>query len=471
MKRTFISFVLILFVAHFLPLQSGIWKDIGRPELYYQEIQNIACFDDTTCLVVSSHYKNAACVVHKTIDGGNTWKLVFADTSGPYRKWGITHFSPNLSYLRGDPISKAGGPDFPWTLGQIQRSTDAGETWEEIEKVPYDSLYSYVMSNDSAGYKYMTYRPDLNIEQAFKYYKVKYTTDGWKTWKWLELPDKYKYENSGFYLGETKIINSDFAIMEFEAYEDTSLASPSKRVWVHAEDSMKNWTEYQGPDSVYMYFILDERHIWATSYKSNSAIYFSGDTARTWKIIYERENVEDHGQLYQVTFTDANNGIAIGNYYTVHRTIDGGRTWTNDTLDGYAGRNGKEFFGFWDVQFPSQNSAFAILTVPLNHIARYSPNYTINDVETILKRSDLVVYPNPLKRGESLHLLLNSEYSGEVEVYISNLLGHKLFNGRYIATEALGKTLELPLDLSGGLYILSIKYGIQREVLKIIVFE
>ena len=40
---------------------------------------------------------------------------------------------------------------------------------------------------------------------------------------------------------------------------------------------------------------------------------------------------EQHPDLYGVSFTDANNGTAVGDYGTILRTTNGGTTWTSQS--------------------------------------------------------------------------------------------------------------------------------------------
>ncbi|MFH0757538.1 MAG: YCF48-related protein [Bacteroidota bacterium] len=262
--------------------------------------------------------------VHKTSDGGAVWTEISNSGNG-------LPFSSEYGdiFFINDTIGWVSC--FLPNIGHIARTLDGGETW------------SVVFSGPSAfGFHFI----DINTGWCINQYGVQMTTDGGYTWQQFPLNCKSLFitGNTGYASGRGGIIAKqklhdnlwtrlDKNILDNEKINDIFFNDPE--LGFIAADSGKILRTANGGKSWELKRIsdteLDNLYFTdaATGWLSDrSAIYHTADSGNTWIKSFDRSYLKD------IFFLNADTGWAVGWYYGMIFTPDGGITWSDKGFDG-----------------------------------------------------------------------------------------------------------------------------------------
>jgi hypothetical protein len=148
-----------------------------------------------------------------------------------------------------------------------------------------------------------------------------------------------------------------------------------------------------------------------------SIIYYSSDNGETWNIKF-KQNYGFNWGLSKIAFFDENNGIAVGAYGLIFRTIDAGESWTRELFD-------TPYFHLHQLGSPISNILMmdkhnALLTYPPNKIfMAYSETHVASSIQ-----NQSYIFPNPSSNSINIS---DIEYIGQYQIY--NSIGQSVDSG------------------------------------------
>jgi photosystem II stability/assembly factor-like uncharacterized protein len=236
-------------------------------------------------------------VVVRTTDGGTNWLLINA----PFG------FSAKSIYGIGNKVWVVGGG------GAILYSSDFGDTWQLISKIPISSLYSFSFFNGSSA-----------VTGGYNGLFI-LTTDGGINWT-----AKYAAANN---------VCPNIQDIQF-LDNNIGYAARNNRMVSKTTDGGDTWTAVLRDTFItsmtnYGVSFLDENYGFVVGKIATdlAAIYITTDGGVNW-------TEQDGGfisHLNDVTVHDQNNIAIIGNDLVAAYSTDGGGTWNNSTLNGVPG--------------------------------------------------------------------------------------------------------------------------------------
>ncbi|MCB0639891.1 MAG: T9SS type A sorting domain-containing protein [Lewinella sp.] len=330
-----------------------------------------------------------------TADGGNTWTDLSNLYGGP-------------SFIR---TGFARGPNEWWVAasGNIERTTDAGQTWETLRSGGGVSTYSLAPTPNRI------YAADNNG-------KVYRTLDEGANWDELSTP----IEPTGF---NTLFFASDL----------TGYAGAPNGILLKTTDGGDSWTELSIPSNgtpAGLYF-LNEQEGWFSITGVTDNIWHTTDGGASWEAL----DLGTSSSWSSVHFFDQQHGFLAGGFSTAGRVLetqDGGQTWT----DVYS-----NLVQFFDLATIAAGETRSVWVAGFGGLIAHT-----NALSTRLSRepdaTPLAVFPNPAR--DLLHLTTPEPLSAEAELSLWNAFGQLVFHRKGAAA---------PLDLTelpAGTYYLTL---------------
>lgn len=327
MFRSFVlSLALMVFACN--SIFSAGWKLAyqypGQETCFFVGIK---CGDSNNCYTAAI-LGNLFRLILKSEDGGNTWSESFKH---------IIDFSkpPYVIYPEFYDLESPSKDlcIIACDTGKIFRTSDGGKSWEWIQLPTKKPLRDINMLDSLNGL-------------AITYNELFRTTDGGINWERLEnvpLPSKgfrdLGYRNVAMLSKDSYLIRVDTASVTKDHYILKTL------------DGGASWETYQFPVMSMEFFLLlpskwyfvDSLHGWAVGAKvyyqweNYLRIAHTNDGGKSWEIqhdrVYSYDEFHFNDGLQDVIFVDRNNGIAVGYGYTILRTTDGGQDWFPEFVD------------------------------------------------------------------------------------------------------------------------------------------
>lgn len=225
----------------------------------------------------------------KTKDGGKSWHRIPLETKEAL--FSIQFVSDNIGYIAG-------------LMNNIYKTVDGGLTWTRLENdLPY--YYSYLdmcWLDENRGW--------LGGESQVL---IK-TTDGGKTWEQLQSAIQGSFQSVFFVNDTLGWLAGGSAIYKTVDGGSTLELSYQWYDW----DSFPEWNS--------LYF-LNENHGWAAGglIFEEGQILVTEDGGTTW----EHQECHSPYMLSTIKFSDENNGFAVGDFGTILKTNNGGKSWDN----------------------------------------------------------------------------------------------------------------------------------------------
>lgn len=210
----------------------------------------------------------------RSADGGASW------TDLPRKQNGV-----GIAF-GGDSLVLIGG-----FIGRIQRSTDGGKTWKEIQTAD-DGLIRGIALDGQRG---------VAIGRS-----ILLTTDGGASWRRVKVP-KVSYSDIAM-RGQTIVVISGAGLV------------------VRSEDAGETWTEQWLPMNALLIaaaFASDRVVVIATS---DGSLLRSTDVGRSWSTIERAAPARLRG----IAFASDGEGLAVGNWGEAIRSSDAGATWRRE---------------------------------------------------------------------------------------------------------------------------------------------
>ncbi|MBM2814809.1 MAG: hypothetical protein HW421_1571 [Ignavibacteria bacterium] len=347
LKFIFCMFLFFCFSSE-LNSNSNEWQEFKYNDIFKKtngsnEFVEIKCCDSLNCMVFIQYNGTCGNRIMSTTDGGLNWKDVYFDTCKPTGNQNDYFPFPilSISYPSKDLFIATGDSGF------VLRTTDMGKTWSHYNFDKYRGIYYLRMINENYGFGWGGVYQLKN-----EYYK---TTDGGKKWTIMNSNEHF----NGKYVDELQAINDSLFYALYWETEDKSM----RLLRVHG-----NWETW---DTTYLYnayrihymsfinekvgWIGGELPIGASTYKK--WVKKTTDGGYTWTTQLDSNMYA--GPLFDLKFFDENYGFAASGWWTMVRTVNGGKTWeaerlTTDTNELH------NFYIFTSLQVPSATNAYCI---------------------------------------------------------------------------------------------------------------
>jgi len=192
--------------------------------------------------------------------------------------------------------------------GTIMRTSDGGNSWQQLKRPTEADLVSVTFVNDKVGYMGGSKAGfDRSINRMIYGVVILRTTDGGQSWRICYEDDRSEY------------VGRILALSESDAFVIVD------RPLITA-DGGKTWqpVEANRADLGSIAFTSDGTG-YAVSRSGN--FYRSLDKGKTWRSLNVPQSLLQR-QWWSIDFADANRGLAVGNGGAIALTDDGGKTWS-----------------------------------------------------------------------------------------------------------------------------------------------
>lgn len=426
--------------------QDGRWRVVDslepQPGNFYTVRQIIAPTPDRV-MIVADGASGDTSIIRRTIDGGQTWQTVWADTTeltgiptrpvdDALKVRNIVAPTANLVIAVGDSGTLWRSTDFgdSWTLtkvgdpnkgivqlamadstygliyrkNQFWRSENGGESWDPMETnlqefEGIDPVLMHMYSRDSWLMVFTGFQAEVDI--------IASTADGGQTWEKTAIPrfssDLLMRGNRGWIVGSGPVIEGEVR---------------------------------------------------------NDRIRVTTDSGKTWTTVLD-ELVQPHFGLTYVSFANETVGFAVGRSWKVLRSTDGGYTWKAEL----SGIPDEDIFGIGDIAYPSPDVAY--VTARKGRVFRWSPNTDAVEEDVHDSQHHLVVRVIEQPTIESLAFAIELPTSGEMQILVVDLLGRLVHSKTYTNVHAGERqfVLDSP-QLTSGTYVLQVRSGEQVGAVK-----
>ncbi len=285
--------------------------------------------------------------IWESLDGGESWRQMIKDKinvagSGSLavdpKNPKIMYYpvNPDLPTFKETPIKESLNKK-----GSVYKTTDGGETWEELEMPMLPSLQAIVIAidpNDSNHIIFLTQSHDHiygenSITEIFlhKQHAVLESFDGGKTWGILgdDLPDPYR----ALFDGDVSQSNFKHIIVRPFLFGPEFPPETTQQKSFYSIDGGKTfaqtstfiWTGRYNPHD------KEGNHLFGYS-PWQGWVVESKDAGKTWQSIGSPPEVSSYKVKIENFVWDPNDSNAVymnGDYGNIWHSTDGGKTWNN----------------------------------------------------------------------------------------------------------------------------------------------
>ncbi len=162
------------------------WKDVSIPQAEINDFRSIHAWDEKGAIVFGVAGPDFA---YKTLDGGNTWNVVYSDTTG-----GL--FFNSVKF--GDKQNGLAVSDPEDSTFFVLKTNDGGNTWQRVKNLP---AVANGEANFAASNTCIEYLPSGNvwIASGGKAARVFYSDDFGQTWEVAKTPMVRGLSTSGIF--------------------------------------------------------------------------------------------------------------------------------------------------------------------------------------------------------------------------------------------------------------------------------
>lgn len=310
----------------------------------------------------------------RTTDGGQTW-IDASPPSVPNRTWHHTQFFLDSTHAWVAEASRTAAACVSQVT--IFRTSDGGKTWQQAGAVPVknpkpsDDIFNVYGSQDWMGFVdpqhgwLLVVSPQFSPSAMITASTLYMTEDGGSHWRLIAtnpgmsaLSAVATCHPNTFSIGGIRFTSATTGWM--------LVACPAQTV-LTTQDSGATWRAQQLPDcvcQVYQPIFIDSTHAAITG--SNSAVMLAtADGGASWV-----QHQLPAAALRFFSFTDPNNGWLVAveqlpkSYDTaVHRTTDGGKSWSLLGKPGFATSTSTKnaYYPISSLQFVDANVGFVAL--------------------------------------------------------------------------------------------------------------
>jgi hypothetical protein len=446
MKMTlFITILIFVFNLNLLSIYENYEIEIFNniPSNVLTKLMNISCIDENNCISLRTDNNGTGLMLEKTTDGGNSWTLIYADTSFKssdsiyYPKYyGVEckYFSDGTIVILTD-------------YGKIIRSEDYGETFTEYPQIKNYFFSSFVMFDSLNAITTSTEWNDLPDAE----YQILKSTDGCISWSNFNVPDTI-VELWDFYELSLQKDGSVFVYIHAKyGFESDS----TKNYFYHTDFEGNFWKYLEVPKFVNKIYMFDEIEGYATgkiqipgSLNDTAISSKTYDGGQTWVI---KSKTTWPYELFSSQLVHNDNNIFIsGSGFGFLKSTDKGESWFEPNLQ------------------IIDKSIF--LTPLLTTVQAYFDSnilYFFTHIRPqVLKATKVIssvsspsvkpkkIYPNPVSYGSDFIAEYEIATSGHLNMYLSDLSGREVcpLYSDFAESGSYSTSLRLPENISSGSY-------------------
>lgn len=255
---------------------------------FNHKLFDLKFIDENIIIAIGEDISSGSSLIFRTTDGGNEWGITY---SSNITLRSISFPSPEIGYCSG-------------TEGNIFKSIDAGESWQEYNSgINYD-LRSVYFINDLVGFAVGGNTINSVIIK---------TDDGGLSWDEIISPAENVLESVHFFNQNIGyVVGWNGEILKTE----------------NGGDSWEIQNSTSSTNNVEVIFTDENSGFIVGGLFNHSFVQKTGNGGATWEDI-SPENV---GALSSINFPSSNTGYAVGNYGTIYKTISGGMTSTSSNV-------------------------------------------------------------------------------------------------------------------------------------------
>ncbi len=412
--------IIINFILFLGPITSfGQWEVKHLSNDF--SIDKIRFWDDSLGLALGS------IVVLKTEDLGESWRRIETDLDIDFVDFQF--ISKDTVYAISSHVFDGNSGDATFII-----STDAGENWEAISRIPDKQFLSLHFLNSKVGFV-------SGFDGIWK------TEDNGNSWNMIfSVPDQ------GFKFGEIsqiQFLNDSVGFASLHALDDNSTPSRLVSLLLKTEDGGAEWNQVIEFEDISRFDFHNDSIGFLSGY---SKIFRTDDGGVSWNLVYEMATT---GQIYDIQFLSDEKIVMAGHpgaffegtSFTFLKTTDGGETFSGlDTIGiplrtVYFLNDSVGFVAGWNGLIMKTSTCGGEI------VGNYPwPQSSTND---IFDKFEIEVFPNPI--NEHINVRFFDTNQKNLRFKIVSIFGSTIQSGKLEDSK-----IEIN-DLSSGFYFLYIQ--------------
>ncbi len=402
----------------------------------------ISCIDENNCIFLRTDNNGSGLMVEKTIDGGISWELIYADTS--FKSSDSVYYP---QYVGEDCKYYNNGTIIIVTsMGKIIRSEDFGISFTEFPQIDNYFHNSFIMLDSDKALTTSinsTYYPDSK-------YQILKSTDGCKVWEDFPVPDSI----TQLWHFATLMLQKDNSVI-IRCTAKYGLESDStKNYFYHTDFDGSFWNFLEVPKYVDYIYFFDEYEAFAKGviyipggYNDTAVTSKSYDGGMSWEI---KSKTHWPNELFssQLVHNDTNIFIS-GSWFGFFKSTDKGESWYQPEL---------KLEDVIDIKVPA-TSIQSYFDIGIVYFYTIMPPQVLKGTKVISSVSSPSVkpkriYPNPVTNGTDFIAEYEIATSGHLKMYLSDLSGREvcpLYND-FAESGSYTTSFRLPENISSGSY-------------------
>jgi|GEM_PF-1440368 len=445
MKNFIIFFVFILSLiskGYSEWQKANLDKSPVDPTNFSMNFTGIDCIDSLNCIAIAndaSYYR----VIYKSTDAGKNWHLSYNKDYGKKKDYPLFR---SLSCL---------------TNNRCIIGADSGVIFL------YDNNGNFTRYNTPINSNPIKHPNFINISHINMYdttfglattnFFMIYTKDGGENWELIKKPDS----SCGI---RCSAILSPNNFVIYGTCKNPNENCPYNRTIFISNDTGNSWTAYNfenidgkqdSAGGIIKFCFIDSLNGWAIGGvptglgdTDTKKIAHTSDGGKSWILQYDSIAIPRF-TLWDVSFHDVNNGIAVGRFGSVLLTNDGGLNWSNDSVDIIQST-------YPPMLYTSYRNIDKPIIVDFGGRIFYEDGI-VSVKEYQKKEYSIEIFPNPTQDYININITANYNSHFRIDDFkIFNIYGECIKNPKPVIPNGEGIIRLDVSDLSNGVYFINL---------------
>ncbi|KXK57600.1 MAG: hypothetical protein IPM61_02470 [Chlorobi bacterium] len=444
MKHNYFERFLLLFcVVCCSPAVVAQQKEWKIQRVVERGISCIACLDEQRCVIGGQEIQFDDTFIFQTMDGGKTWKKVYADT-GMYPKRALQLSS--LAWISPDVIVASADSSY------IIRSVDGGKTWAKTRV--YDGFaYAKPMYFCDSLHGVLFETKGVPNEE---FNRPMVTSDGGATWQLIPGP-----KNTGELEQTMMLSGACIAPGKYIGFEVNSSGFAINRT----TDYGKTWDQKTNPFSLPNglrwhggFFFLDSLNGWFTApgdfqpgYGYPVIVARTSNGGESWTVMLQDTLPMKLFGFQTITFTNLLRGIGTSGG-RICRTTDGGASWSVDSILLEKGSNTRVAMMKQEPHVVAGGGGLVAYLDEVSSVEQASPaRETMGEI--VVKNV-----------GDYVEVEFTSENPEAVHAWCDDLQGRRVITERTVEGRVGKQSIQIDIrGLPSGTYFITVQQGAGRR--------